>query len=275
MSAITTFHKDLIVVDQTQLENMTQGELVELAKENNGKAIKAAKQTLIHAGQTGIVLIALKAKIPHGQFLKCVETLTEIPSRTAQTYMSIATKYATVAHLRGVRDAIRYIRESSSTAKRLAAYEDPIKTLPAPRPSTGAVIIDAEIVEPLTEKETARPAELEAIIENGIRDCPEMFDDADDIEPLVVDESKTEPAPKEKNPIIKYGVSVINKTKDVPIDPTEPLFIAIKNGNPEAKTEPIFDAIEHLIFVLIFYKSTAGYIDALADAVLTTEGKTP
>lgn len=123
----------------------------------------------------------------------------------------------------------------------------------------GAVECDAEMVEPAPAIESVSPDE----------------NDEEDMEPLVVDESKTAPAPKEKNPIIKYGVSVINKTKDAPIDPTEPLFIAIKHGNPEAKTEPIFDAIERLIFVLIVYKKTDSYINDLADSVLATEGKTP
>jgi hypothetical protein len=179
MSAITstsTFHKDLIVVDHSRLDGMSQGELVELAKDINGKAIKAAKQTLIHAGQTGIVLIALKAKIPHGQFLKYVEHLTEIPPRTAQTYMSIATNYATVAHLRGVRDAIRYIRESSGRANKLTAIESP--PAPAPRPSPVPVILDAEIVGPSAPAPAPAPAPQD-----------------DEPEPLVVDGEKPQRTP--------------------------------------------------------------------------------
>jgi hypothetical protein len=246
LSAITTtstFHKDLIVVDHSRLDGMSQGELVELAKDINGKAIKAAKQTLIHAGQTGIVLIALKAKIPHGQFLKYVEHLTEIPARTAQTYMSIATNYATVAHLRGVRDAIRYIRESSGRANRLTAIES--LPSPAPRPSPVPVILDAEIVEPLTEKESARLAELESRIESCISKAPAMFKD---------------PTPGHD---------------DDPIDPHEPLLVAIKEGNPDANPDPIYHAVERLIFVLISHNCSAGYIHSLSDAVNKIEGRLP
>jgi hypothetical protein len=48
--------------------------------------------------------------------------------------------------------------------------------------------------EPLTEKESAWLAELEAIIENGISEHPEMFKDSTaDIETLVVDGVKNEP----------------------------------------------------------------------------------
>jgi hypothetical protein len=182
MNAITTqsFHKDLIVVDHSKLDGMSQSQLVELAKDINGKAIKAAKQTLIHAGQTGIVLLALKEKIPHGQFLKYVESLTEIPARTAQTYMSIAANYATVAHLRGVRDAIRFIREAAGNANRQTALES--ESPPAPRPSPAPVTIDAEIV-----SESPAPVSIEVKITEP---APETIvvdgsKDADDSEKII------------------------------------------------------------------------------------------
>jgi hypothetical protein len=209
------FHKDLIVVDQTQLENMTQGELVELAKETNSKAVKAAKQTLLHAGQTGIILIALKDKLGHGKFMKMVEGLTDIGHRTATTYMMIARNYGSVSNLRGVRDAVRFIKDAASEPKEDAPAL-PIPSTPSTPQSPlpmGAVHQDAEIVEPLTEKETARLAELEAIIENGIRDCPEMFGGTSNTEPLVVDGTKPAPAPpKDEDEFITIRVS---KLKDI------------------------------------------------------------
>jgi len=169
MSTIITtqfFHKDLLVVDQSKLDVMSQRELVELAKDINGNAIRSAKQTLMYAGQTGFVLIALKEKIPRGRFLKYVEKLTEIPVRTAQTYMSIAVNYATVAHLGGVRDAIRFIRDASGRAKRLAGQSP----APSPQATYAPLVIEAEIVESSPEQIDDEP---EVVVVDGVAEATE------------------------------------------------------------------------------------------------------
>ena len=46
-------HRDLDVCGVEKLQGMTRDELVALVKDTNSKATKAAKQTLLHVGQTG------------------------------------------------------------------------------------------------------------------------------------------------------------------------------------------------------------------------------
>lgn len=76
------------------------------------------------------------------------------------------------------------------------------------------------------------------------------------------------PQDDEPEPLVVDGT----KHHNDPVDPTEPLLVAIKEGMPDATPEPIFHAIERLIFALIRTNSPPDYIHALADAVLTLEG---
>lgn len=164
MSAITTqsFHKDLFVVAQSKLDAMTDSELTALAKETNGKSLQAAKQTLLHVAQTGLVLIAIKEKRGHGNFMSEISIRVGITQRTANNYMAIARHYRNFSNLKNVSDALRYIKAAASTARGLDEYLYPPKiATPSPAPSRptlslGATYQDAEIVEP------AEPATIEA-----------------------------------------------------------------------------------------------------------------
>lgn len=103
----------------------------------------------------------------------------------------------------------------------------------------------------LTPKEASRLAELEAVIENAIAENPEAFEDmGDELEPVVVDGTK-----------LHYD----------PVDMSEPLFAAIKENMPDVTPEPVFHAIERLIYALIKRQCTATFITSLANSVLVIE----
>ena len=153
-TTIGAFHRDVMIVDAAKLAGMSQSELVALAKETNTIAVKAAKQTLLHAGQTGFVLLAIKDKITHGMFMSSVESLTGIHHRTASNYMNIARHYGNVSNLRGVRDALHFIKDASAQSGRT---EDGLSAPDArpTQPTNGlvparAATIEAETVEPET-----------------------------------------------------------------------------------------------------------------------------
>jgi hypothetical protein len=120
--------------------------------------------------------------------------------------------------------------------KLLARADDPPSPAPppAPRPSPAPVIIEAEIVE---------PSPAQAINSEPQEDEPET---------LVVDGTK-------------------DGDTDDPIDPAEPLYKAIKERVPDAQPDPIFHAIERLIYILLTKKCSAEYINALCEGVILTE----
>ena len=181
------WHKDLFPdSDQNKLAGMGVDGLIEVAKSANSKARNTAKQLLLHAGQSGMALIALKEICNHGTFGMHLHAVG-IEPRTAQNYMAIARKYETVSHLRGVTDALKFIKDATISANKpdedwtiqggdfpldLGQGEKPAP--PTPRPSPAAVTIEAEIVpepqheepEPLVVEETSPAAEKK--IEDGI-----------------------------------------------------------------------------------------------------------
>lgn len=188
MSAITTYHRDLFVVAQSKLDAMTESDLTELVKETNGKSVQAAKQTLLHVAQTGLVLIVLKEKKGHGRFMKEVERLTGIHHRTANNYMAIARQYRNVSKMKNVSDALRYLREVSTRAQRL----DEGSSLAPSKPDLplGATYQEAEIVE------SPSPVTIEAeIVESSISDAQD-----DEMEVMVVDGTKVDEVIEKENP---------------------------------------------------------------------------
>ena len=158
------WHKDLFPPGgEIKMLGMGENELIETVKRANGEAIKVAKMSLLHMGQAGLALIALKHAAGHGIFKMHLLGL-EIEPRTAQNYMMIARNYETVSHLRGVRDALQYIREATTRASAAQKEQDAEWTIqggilpldvgntdnPELRPTAAApaaVILDAVIVE--------------------------------------------------------------------------------------------------------------------------------
>ncbi len=166
---IEKIHSDLVVVDPVKLADMSVADLMALAKETNSRATKAAKQTLVHVGQTGVVLIELKNRLPHGTFMLEVKCRTDIDHRTASNYMLIARHFGNVSNLRGVRDALRYIHDAATTAKR--GGNPPPPAAPASRPAD--IEVEAEIVErPATA--TAPPQDdVETTVETTVEIEPQ------------------------------------------------------------------------------------------------------
>jgi hypothetical protein len=149
---IEKIHSDLVVVDPVKLADMAVADLMALAKETNGRATKAAKQTLVHVGQTGVVLIELKNRLPHGNFMIEVKHHLDIDHRTASNYMLIARHFGNVSNLRGVRDALRYISDAARMAKDRESPPPALPTTtvlpepPAASPRLPQITLDAEIV---------------------------------------------------------------------------------------------------------------------------------
>jgi len=53
-------------------------------------AVKSSRESLLHAKHCGLLLIAAKKELEHGQWLPWLETQCKIQERTAQRYMKLA-----------------------------------------------------------------------------------------------------------------------------------------------------------------------------------------
>jgi hypothetical protein len=208
-----TVHNDINVVGVEKLASMTQTELVGLVKDANSKATKAAKQTLLHVGQTGLALIYLKEKMGHGEFMRSVECITGISQRTANNYMAIARQYGNVSNLRGVSDALRYIREASGRAKELderdQARELPSKSITPPAPAPAPVEVD--IVPPSPAHRSPAPLVIDAeLVEPAAASPDEAEPDQDEAEPDAMVVDGTAPPPVEDPPSPPRGAAHVS-----------------------------------------------------------------
>jgi len=75
--------------------------------------VGAEREALLHAIRAGQLLLDVKRRVPHGDFLAWVGANCRFKVRTAQLYMALArelsSKCATVSHL-GLRDALALVR---------------------------------------------------------------------------------------------------------------------------------------------------------------------
>lgn len=126
-------------------EQMDAPTLKEEIRSENTKARSAARKSLEHVRACGEMLIALKAKVPHGIFQYELKDL-KIERRTASNYMRVATEWETVSHLNhGVKDALKLLNRADSPPS-TSSSPAPAPAPAPPRPSP--LIIDAEIMEP-------------------------------------------------------------------------------------------------------------------------------
>lgn len=135
-------------------------ELRKVIEQENKLARSLAWKSLLSFKTAGDALIELKAMVGHGQFRAELMYLRMKPT-TAANHMRIARKWASVAHLKSVKEALRLLNRVDDTPP-AAAKATPKAPLPAPCSSTTAasVIVDMEIVEPTAPAEviTPRPA---------------------------------------------------------------------------------------------------------------------
>ena len=146
----------------------------------NACAIRTAKTAVDHAIRCGEMLIAAKAKVPHGEWESWLEENAEVSLRTSQRYMRLASNTTSVSLLdgdMGIAEALEMI--STPTAP---------KTDPVAKPKTekpAVVVVEAEIVKPLTPKEATRLVELEAVIENATKKAEELQEGEDPVEAAI------------------------------------------------------------------------------------------
>ena len=150
--------------DLTTYAAMDLPDLLDAIHMEHDRAIRSAKTTIDHATRCGNMLLAAKEKVQHGDWEQWIDANTTLSSRNAQRYMRIASKASSMTLLdggMGIAEALEMI--STPTTLKVDQVEKPRVSRDA-----ASVTIEAEIVEPLTEKESAGLSELEESIENVI-----------------------------------------------------------------------------------------------------------
>jgi hypothetical protein len=150
--------------DLTTYAAMDLPDLLDAIHMEHDRAIRSAKTTIDHATRCGNMLLAAKEKVQHGEWEKWVDANTTLSSRNAQRYMRIASKASSMTLLEGgmgIAEALEMISTPTT-----------LKVDPSGKPKisrdAASVTIEAEVVEPMLEKESARPSELEESIENVV-----------------------------------------------------------------------------------------------------------
>lgn len=75
--------------------------LLQEANEHHNLALKSAKSSLLHARDAGERLVAIKAKVKHGEFEKLIEEHGDMMPRTAQRYMQVFRDYPAIEETMG------------------------------------------------------------------------------------------------------------------------------------------------------------------------------
>lgn len=171
-----------------EFTSLSRDSLVEAIKKENSKARTKGAEMRRCMERIGCMLIELKTKVPHGNFMATAANLTGIPHRSITRYMEWALRPITSAELKRI-DAPEDMMKSAKPAtpppaSKLAtvANSTPAESPPAssrPRPSTEGAV-DAEIVEP----------QAKTVLSPAATPPPVADPEEDDAPALVVDGTK-------------------------------------------------------------------------------------
>jgi len=135
------------VLDKSEFASLEKDELHIQFKKHNSKAREQAQKSLENIRMAGEVLICLKAKTVHGNWIYMLKKELRIDRRTASNYMRIALKWETVSHLPSVKGVLQFLREAEETSAPEQTTNEVHTTQRPTRPSASAVTVDAEIIE--------------------------------------------------------------------------------------------------------------------------------
>jgi hypothetical protein len=116
----------------------------------------------------GRMLIELKDKVPHGNFMTTAANLTGIPHRSITRYMEWALKPITTAELRRIdapEDMMKLAKPASPPPASKLATVAILPASPAPSPRLPQVTVEAEIVETPAPATAPPQAPLETEVE--------------------------------------------------------------------------------------------------------------
>jgi len=203
-------------------------------KDHNRKACEG----ILHIVEAGKLLTLLKRKLPHGQFIKMATKETGLSRSTISRYMQIASNGAHVGHLKSGRNALELITELTTRKERTVSRK------------AAPVILDAEMVEPPPSPRSSAPS-------------PRTSPTPDIIEAEIV-----EPEAAQEMISVESLTGTSGKTRSR----VRAVTGAAEDFDPEDELpEPLTDAIDRLIFILLTHKCSQEYIHGLCEGVLLTE----
>jgi hypothetical protein len=171
---------EIVTTSSSIYAGMKPEDLIEGIKKESSKARTRGQQMIESMRRIGEMLIEMKRRVPHGNFISSASWQTNLPERTIQRYMQMAKG---VAPHRTVKDRERGHRKENLEVLRLTEFlpddgeakPDTVSVLPAPEPAPPApsprlpqITLEAEIVEPPATATAPAQAPLEAPLETEV-----------------------------------------------------------------------------------------------------------
>lgn len=104
-----------------KFESLEIDVLIGIANESAEQVEASARKAVEHAERCGRALIAIKAKLPHGEWSTWLGQNFDYSQQHASRYMTIASNYSRVSNLKeatSLREALRMIADDPDTPKR-------------------------------------------------------------------------------------------------------------------------------------------------------------
>ena len=144
-----------------KFESLEIDVLIGIANESAEQVETAAKKAVEHAERCGRALIAIKAKLPHGEWGGWLGQNFDYSQEHARRFMAIASNSTRVLNLKdatSIREALRMIADDPETPKRLGKPTGEVIEVAADVPVADQIVTeDKPAVEVITAVETVKP----------------------------------------------------------------------------------------------------------------------
>lgn len=144
-----------------KFESLEIDVLIGIANESAEQVETAAKKAVEHAERCGRALIAIKAKLPHGEWGGWLGQNFDYSQEHARRFMAIASNSTRVLNLKdatSIREALRMIADDPETPKRLGKPTGEVIEVASDVPVADEIVTeDKPAVEVITAVETVKP----------------------------------------------------------------------------------------------------------------------
>lgn len=159
--------KDLTIKDPSELSGLSDDELKEMVNRFAEKCAASARRTVADAITCGIALLAMRERIPHGEWRQWLAVNFDYSARTAETYITLASNAKRFAFEKpeSIRAAMKMISDEkeAESPKPKSAH---VEVVDPPSKDTPDHIVDANKKEdpdqppaPPTNRKTAKGSE--------------------------------------------------------------------------------------------------------------------
>lgn len=153
-----------------KFESLEIDVLIGIANESAEQVETAAKKAVEHAERCGRALIAIKAKLPHGEWGGWLGQNFDYSQEHARRFMAIASNSTRVLNLKdatSIREALRMIADDPETPKRLGKPTGEVIEVEASGPEVAVELLPQQSFQVTTDPavaETSSPTKAPAVL---------------------------------------------------------------------------------------------------------------